>query len=743
MSIGFIDRAIQVPYVVGPVAQGVFSNAVEKASFLGRIAVAVVNQFKDVTYTSGPFGITSSESLVNRAFIISAVGLSIATLILHYKAHPQQSKERKDCLHLFFYNMAFILGGWQANIHCIAACSALTSLIQFKNAYSVLPYLDKPDSPSSKLDQVGRVAYSALKYIAFLSISVGVFKASNKNLLNGALFFSLAFSLYKFSRFPTHVKDKDVIDLAEIKVFVGQSMGTQAASSLIIAAIASGIAGSVLYSSGLSCVSGIRTQDLYGVLGGVKKIILIVSCFPLIKRLFHQGYLVDKYSSEFIHRFSSAAFAAKRFQDAVGHPLSDYHYQHSYRLAFLFTAKKHGFDQQEQILEILRSLPENERFLHFVENHPFLNDQDIEGFIKAYEITALNLWTTLTTEQIRRFFFPPELVRLLDPKVLHDIEREIEDLQTALDAATKKYARVDLSKEEIELKIYEEIQQKHSKIVEYTFSIATLRYTINRMDPSEALLSETRLSLEHLRKILPQIAQLKEKIDEVENNIDDRTGYLITPVHEALGDKGFSVKDCHELFEVLGLPRSEKPFEDFSQMLIKRGIRNKYDLIKKGIFVLAENLEKFKERLLQFLLNSDQPLPSALDRAQINSAQGVAERAYEIYRYVAFPCFTALQFYAQPFWLTAGCIGGLVIHLRYPENVVLRHYRAIVDGFDTVVDQLDLSKFTKMAVRLAWNMQMMQGYLSGLGAFFALFYGPQLPIKIFSHIGYMRRNLPF
>ena len=322
-------------------------------------------------------------------------------------------------------------------------------------------------------------------------------------------------------------------------------MGSHIATHLSFVAIASGIGGSLLYTGGLSCISGILTRNIYDCLSGARNISLVVGLIlPFIKDQIYHQHLLDQYSSEFIQRFSLAVYRAKELSEQFPN-LGFGHFNDAYNLAFWYSVRKTHPEQKQNILATLRSIPAEERPVCFYENQPFLDGQEVQEFFETYGIQSLDLWFFLNPEQFQQLFLPKNIVHFLNANGLKEMQAEVEALKKLLMDAVERY--VDLEKEQRERQIYEEIEQHQKKIAEYSASIYDLNYALGRMDPEKAIYPDMQKYATDLKNLVPQIALLNEEIVELETLIEEHTGDLTTAIPEAIGGKGFRVSDCNEM----------------------------------------------------------------------------------------------------------------------------------------------------------------------------------------------------
>ena len=141
----------------------------------------------------------------------------------------------------------------------------------------------------------------------------------------------------------------------------------------------------------------------------------------------------------------------------------------------------------------------------------------------------------------------------------------------------------------------------------------------------------------------------------------------------------------------------------------------------------TEDLEKLKERLIEFLLSSDQPLQSVPVPIQNpSSSSEIARVSEKIYKCVAFPFFCALQIYAQPVWSLVGIAGGLVARKLLRGNGVFSMYQVALSYPEGVLyNGSNLDKILYIFL----NAQLTMCYFTRLGFIPALLLGPGLPFR--------------
>ena len=336
---------------------------------------------------------------------------------------------------------------------------------------------------------------------------------------------------------------------------------------------------------------------------------LVASIVPLVKRRWDQVHLLDDHSFPFIKHFSYASSVANIFHKKSKKNITKSTLNYIYHLALAYSAKQNYPEQRQEILATLRRVPEDERDFCFVENLPFLDEQDLQDFIHTYSIQLLDLWNFLSRTQIQRYLLPQNIV--LSEAGLTSLQVEIDSFEHEIKAVIQKYAitaeeeslLTDKDKAEREFKIYEEIQSKHQKLMNDSASIASLVYTIGRMEPQKATSQETRDYVQFLKTLSPKLDALQAKMVEVENTIEECTGELTQTFEVAIGAKGVRADGCNQIFKALGRPPSEHPFIELTQVFAMRGIKTKFDLIQKGILVHSDDEKQCRERLIDFLLN--------------------------------------------------------------------------------------------------------------------------------------------
>lgn len=709
MSIDFVNRAIQIPYSSGFAAQEEVVIVLDVVSLFGRIGEAVDNRFIDAL----------PKTLVGRTVFLTAIGFSIASFIAHYKAQPSQSFDREDAFHSLRKIAYFFLMGVLNGSNSFLSAFFLDSLVQFKTALTVLPYLKAPFSEQSQLKKVMQGAYTALKIVASTCLTIDVFRNCNRNRYCGFYYGISGFLLFLLTDLRLKTRhDPKKTNLETVESQFRKALGSHIATQLSLAAIASGIGGSLLYTGGLSCVSGILTRNIYDCLSGVRNISLIVGLIlPSIKDQINHQHLLDQYSREFVERFSLAVYRAKAFLDQPDYS----HFINIYGLAHGYSVRKTYPEQKQNIIATLKNLSAVDKAMCFWGNQPFLDGQEVQEFVETSGIKAWDLRVYLNLEQFQHLFLPKKIVHFLNANDLQKMQAEVEALKKHLMGVFERY--VDLEKEQREHQIYKEIEQQYEKIAEYSSSIFDLNNILVRLGSDEATLSDdVQPYATELKNLAPQITLLNEQIIELETLIEEHTGDLTTAVPEAIGSKGFRVSDCTEMLETLQLPL-KKPFETVSQMLVERGVKNQYDLIQKGILVLTEDLEKLKERLIEFLLSSDQPLQSVPAPVKDPSAgMEIARVSEKIYKYIAFPFFCALQFYAQPVGSLVGIAGGLVAPTILGSNLgVFSIYQtALAYPEGVLYNGSNLDKILYVFL----HAQLTMCYFSRLGFIPALLLGP-------------------
>jgi hypothetical protein len=730
MSIDFVNRAVQIPYSSGLAVQEVLANS---ASLFERIGRAAENMLPDASYGE-VFDAIFPTTLVGRAVLLTAIGLSIASFIAHYKAQPPQSSVRKLLISSFRTPVLFFLQALVSG-NSLLPVFFLDSLIQFKTAFTVLPYFKAPSSEPSQLQRVIQVAYTAVKYVVLLGLAIDVFRNSNKNMLYGLWYGVNWLPLMYVTDLRCKAMEYPKTNLENVESEFRQALGSHIATSLSLVAIVSGIGGSLLYIGGLSCISGVVHRNFYDCLDGAVSISSAVLFLRFSKEQIHDLHLLEQYSREFIQRFSVAVYRAKELSEHFNIKLSKDLFCGTYSLAFGYTVQKKHPEQKQNILKILRNFSAEEREVCFYENQPFLDEQEVKEFFKTCEIQAWDRWFFLNPEQFQQLFLPKKIAHFLNENGLQEMQDEVEALKKDLLTAIASYAH--LEKEQRELKIYEEIQQEQKKLAEYSSSIYQLDYVLGRMKnpPDMAIFAEIKQYATELKKLTPQIASVKEMIKELETLIEEHTGDLTLEVPVAIGGKGCRVSDCKEMLKTLQIPHLKQPFETFSQLLVERGIKNQYDLIEKGIFVLGEDVEKFKERLIDFLLCSDQPLePVPAPIEDPSAAFEIGRVSEKIYRCVAFPFFCALQFYAQPVWSLA----GIAVSLLLKNNEAFIVYQTVLALPERVL--YDIPNSEKI-LYIGLSALLTMSYFTRFGFVPALLFGSGLPARVYTYLKGIRGAL--
>lgn len=600
--------------------------------------------------------------------------------------------------------MCFFGEGYVGNL-CLSVFF-INSVVQFRNAFTVLPDIN---AEPSQLQRIIHVVCTALKYVASIGCAMAVFPSGSRDVIESVL---CGIVLLLVTDLGIKAKLLPKTNFENVESEFRQAVGSHIAAEFSLTAIASGIGGSVLYYGGLSCISGVLNRNVYDCLYGTRNIGLVAALIlPFIKGQIHHVHLLEKNLPEFTDRFSLAVYRAKEASEK----LSLGHFYGIYNLAL-------GYCEQN-VRAVLKTLPANETYLYFYENQPYLSEQEVKEFLEFFKIPAWKIWFCLDPEQFQDLFLPKNIVHFLTEKGLQQLQDEVEALKEVLMTAIDSD---DLAEEQRENQIYQKVQQEQKKIEEYSDSIYELENVLGRINPEDGFL-DTKEYVTELKNLTPQITLLKEKIAELETLIEEHTGELTKPVHEAIGGKGIRVSDCEEILGTLHLPLKQ-PFKTVSQLLVDRGIKNQYDLIEKGIFVLEENLEKFKERLIDFLLRSNPPL-QPVPVQNPSSSFDMSSVAKKIYKHVAFPFFCALQFYAQPVGSFVGMLGGIIAHKLLRGNAVYSRYLNAMSGPEGVWD--DGSNLYKI-LYIVVNAQLTMFYFTRLGFISALLFGSGLPFR--SHV---------
>jgi hypothetical protein len=288
MSLEIVSRAAQFSHASSP-------------SLFKPVIDTVFHELKGISLSHGLFGITPSQSLVNRVVLVSALGLRIATYILQRRSLRPYSSAQSEATVAFVCSLAAAGGAYNwVGCHFLIAGYALKALIEFKNTCSVLPYLDDPASQPSR---IGKVAYSAIKYVTLMGIALGAFKACQANFFNGVLLGSIVGLLYLISDF-TKNPYSNAKTRAEIQLEIVQTVGNRVAAGLLLTAIAAGAGGSLAWSGALSCATAVTTRDLAGFLWGVRNISMFLGViFPLFTKAWSQFHLIDDHSWQFFEHY--------------------------------------------------------------------------------------------------------------------------------------------------------------------------------------------------------------------------------------------------------------------------------------------------------------------------------------------------------------------------------------------------------------------------------------------------------
>jgi hypothetical protein len=658
MSLSVVSGAVQTFH------SGSFILAAN--DLLTRVASAVFYQLK--TPSEGLFGTNFSGSLAGRLVFWSAFGLSTSTFLLRYRSFPPYAEERNDIGGGFLLRSILLEVAWATDTQFITAAVALTSFIQLKNAYFVLPCLNDPPSSPSLINRACQAAYTTIKYASLTAIAIGVFQSCNQNLLYGALFLSVAYIPYAGFDLPAHAKTLPDKTLTKVEFEVGQTIGTSVASGLLFSAVLSGIVGSILFRRGSTLISGITTPTLFSFFDGLMDISFVFGfVFPYLKKTYHHFNNLDQYTSLFIKRFSFAVAQADQLRTA-GVILSKSHFDQSYKLALGYIVKKADPAQKQEIIEELTKLPDRQKLIHFLENLPFFDAQDLKEYI---EICGME------TKEVQ-YYFSPEQIQIFILPILtlpyENMASELQSLKKDVNDAVKNYSGL----QDESLLIYEKIHTKHKKIAEYSSSLEAAVYLMNGMDLNRFSNPATKEHVQHLKEKVPAFSQLKEEIKALEEKIESVTGDLTQPAAEALGEKGLRVDDCTEILSTLEQPSPPSPFKELSRLLSERGIQTKYDLIQKGILFTRDTIDELKVRLLDFMLSSDQLLPLAPAPSGTDKAAFVADK---IYGYVLTAFFLGLQIYTQPKWLLLGFTWETIGSSFFSNNPISRFSKDALESF--------------------------------------------------------------
>ncbi len=739
MSLGIVNRAAQVSYNSG-------MTSASLPTLYKLVKETVLHQFEGFSFSQGLFGISSSNSLVNRAVVVTTVGLSIATYILHSRAHAPGSEDQIKCRKSFSGHSIIFMAAWLAGLNSVVACYALRAVVQFKNACTVLPYLDEPSSQPTTTARIGAVAYSAIKYAAMMGAALMVFKASSDNLLNGVGFFSIAMLFHAGGTSITdHRGFQSRDDAKQARVVLGQRMGDYVASGLFLTMVGMGFGGALVWRGGLSSFTANGDRTFYAFVRLIRSLSLGASILLLVKKGVHHFQLLDDHTSPVIKHFSHACFVIDVFRKQSGKNINEYSVARPFDLALAYSAKKNNPELRQKILVALGRVPADERALYFVQNLPFLDEQDLQDIIQTYSIQLLEFWYYLSPTQIRKFLLPQDIV--LDEAGLASMQNKIDAFANEIKVVIQKYAKTaekerslsDEEKAEREFKIYEEIQTKHQEMMSDSSSIASLRYSIGRMEPEKVESEDTKDYVEFLKTLVPQLATLQAKMIEVEEVIESCTGDLITPFADAIGEKGVRADGCNQIFVTLGRPPSEHPFRDLTQMVVDRGIKTKFDLIQKGILVHSDDAEGCKEKLIDFLLTSDQALPPIPAHLFTNPLPAMA---IKIYRCVANPFFTGLQIYLQP----AASLTGVVF--AFAANSFILKYRPVhyflcdaIDVPEQILDEEEFPIASRISLHQFVNAQITMTYFLRFGFIPAFIQGTLLPHRIYKQLTLIRQIL--
>ncbi len=683
---------------------------IHSPTWVERVVFAALEQLKGISLSYGAFGSTSAESLVNRTVLLSAIVFSVANLYLRYRAHPPNSPERQDSLNPFYARSFFLLVFSVCDAHLLKASIALKSFIEFRYI------LNDSSSHSSLVNRVGQLAYTAFKYVSLTAIAMGVFRACNANFFNGVFFASIAGLSYSGAETLLMRADPAKTTAAEFKTHVGSYI----ASGLILTASFSGIGASLLSRGVPLCMSGVTAYNLDQFLSGIRYISLVFGVIvPLIKH-FHSKYeSLDCYSRQFLERFPIALAKARELSGQFQLKLSKNHLRITYDLALWYSIKKTDPAIKQQILMRLREIPDNKKLIHFVENLPFLDLEELQEFAQTCGIQPSDIWSYMNVEQIKTVIFTQ---KEFDENLLATLERELE-------AAIRKFD----GSEQKELKIYEEIHEDYQKIVEHSSWISSTLYSLKLMNPAAIESPEVRAYVQSLKDLMPQLTNLKKKIEALEGKIEECTGEYTQPAVEAMA--GVRVSDCQEILQALNQPHSS-PFTDMARLLAERGVKHKYDLIKKKILLEPKNgelvdngNEALKARLTQFLLNAGQLLPAALalERSWTDLGIKVAEK---IYKWVAFPFFIGLRFYVEPRWSAAGLLWGAALVAFSPNNRIFQMNNYLVASIRATLFHLtsSLPRISRMFVYISWQTSVLKFCSTRVGFIPAFMFGAEFPV---------------
>lgn len=700
-------------------------------AFLQRIVAAAGSQLEGVSFSYGPLGSTSSASLLNRAVFVSAIALSLLTFFLRYRALPANSVERRKCCISFFKHSVLLLAAGMAGYHFITAFFALNWFIQIKNAYFVLPRLSRPDLPTSRIERAFQIFYTPIKYLFLSAIAKGVFEACNKNFLNAFFFYGLA-SVCVHETEPGMAGQKSLKKTsAQIESAVEKSLGSYVASSLFEVAITSGIGASIIFNSCPILTSGIRLKSLYDFLYGLRGVSLGLIIYLFDSEQFEYLNDLDLYSTQFVRRFSSAVTTAHEASQTSGIRLSDSHFDRTARLILGYIVKKNRSNKRHEIIKELGKLPDKERSIYFLENQRFLDAQEEEEFLATCKIKHAELCSLLSPEQIQRLFLSPYVVSHLTQDGLEMIVEELVILDKEINTVATRYS----DKENCEILIYGEIQEKNEKLREYSASFGMIVYLLEIIELDSVKNLETKEYVKRLKDLLSEIKRVNQKISDLESKVEKYTAEQSQRAEVALGSKGLRESHCAEIFKALQLPSLETTYGDLSRMLLVKGVKTKYDLVQKGLLVHEDSIDQLKDRLINFLSS---PASSSADRA--------VRVAHQIYAFVAVPFFIALQLYSQPYLSTAGLICGIIASLFFSSRLNSRFFRSDIGLMMStgILSTRELTiplRFKLVFSDLFVQVQLMMGCLGRFGFIPAFLWGTQLPLRVSTYRDSIRQWL--
>ena len=633
MSLASIAGAIQLP----PSQQ--FYQAVFAATpvLLQRLLTAVSTRLEGVSLFSLPYVSPSTESLVNRVLVVSALTLTLSSFFLKYRAYPANSEKRPSITDLFWSTVSITIGGL-TGFWFLTSCIILSRLVQLKNTYFI------HDQPNllSRIDRVFLTAYYALKYIFLAAVAVATVLVCHKNIFNGILLMVLGKVMIQVSHPASVASDREENE-------IGKWISSYVASGLLFWAIWAGFGGSIVLRNGPSFISGIRTLNLQFFLSGLRG---ISGGFYLSAVFTDKLDHLDQITGQVAERWNSIVAKAREESRIRGVELSESHFKKTFKLVLRYIDKKTDPQKREEVILQLKELDPREREIVFLEHQPFLNPEEIKEFILTCDLQPAQLCQILSPEQIKQFVFPPHITSRLNQQGLNDISDELNELEREI--PTLRSSFIDNP----------QLQEKYKKFIEYRSAMLPLAKVLQETNLATLRYPETKNYFQNLQGLLPQILSLKKKIAQIEGQIEKDAPDLHLPPMEALGEmKGLRERDARDILTSLARSFSMAPLLDLEQMLEEKGIKNKADLIMNEILQKQDSLDSLKIRLIVFL-----SIVSELRPSVSSLTEQAAQLAFKIYKYVVAPFFVALQFYLQPRWAMAGLLCGIFSLLKFSDS---------------------------------------------------------------------------